>query len=187
MNVLPVQHEPSDARLPEHDGDLALSGAMTSVAFWLCLFAAVGLYAMVVLSPKAVNRWRQADQFAANQQRLLALRQQIDVGERLAREWESNPELVMSLERLSAAEPMLDGELIAVEDALRYRGVSQTPTPITAATSSSMGRRLVEFVATSRFVRIGGLLGSAVLLVVGFTFLLTDRSAEGHFPASTHQ
>ena len=52
-------------------------GLRISLAFWVCLFVSVGLYALVALSPKLVRCAQRAEEFAQMQQHLCDLRRQI--------------------------------------------------------------------------------------------------------------
>jgi len=157
-----------------------LTETTTSLAFWLCLLFAVAIYATVVLSPKVVRWSRRADEFAVNQRRLQMLRRQIEAGEQLAREWQSNRHQERNASigpsPIPIEEPLTNGKVFAVEDELRYRGLSSDSPSLVAAPSASLGMRILEFVAGSRFVQVGGLALSASLLVIAFT-LLTTRSS----------
>ncbi|MSR58031.1 MAG: septum formation initiator family protein [Planctomycetaceae bacterium] len=64
---------------------------LRSVAFWLCLFVAAGLYAAVVLSPKWLVFSALAHQFESNQRHLLELNQRVERLRKLAAALESDP------------------------------------------------------------------------------------------------
>lgn len=50
---------------------------LRSLAFWLCLFAAAGLYGLVVLSPKTLSWLALKREYEANQWRLVGLERQV--------------------------------------------------------------------------------------------------------------
>lgn len=134
-----------------------------SLAFWLCLLTAAGLYALVVLSPKVVRWAHRAESYAVNQQRLINLRREIQDGQRLSREWESR--IVTD-----AAAPA-GGQTLLVEDALRYHGPPDRTEPLLSDVATPRGLRLLKIVSRSPRLQTAGLLCSGVLLMVAFTML----------------
>ncbi|MGQ0636375.1 MAG: hypothetical protein ACT4QC_17320 [Planctomycetaceae bacterium] len=51
--------------------------SLNSLGFWLCLFSAALLYALVVLSPRLVVWWSLREEFAGGQWRLVELERQV--------------------------------------------------------------------------------------------------------------
>ncbi|MBX3438575.1 MAG: hypothetical protein KF861_13870 [Planctomycetaceae bacterium] len=148
------------------------SGAVVSAAFWLCLLSAAAFYALVVLSPKAVRWSQRADEYARLQQRLLHLREEIDRGERLIREWDANPALAPP--GVSPAKPGDKTTSIVVEETLRFRGVPDRQDAPHDSVSVHASVRVLQFVAGSRIAQMLALITSAALLILAFTVFM-DR------------
>jgi hypothetical protein len=156
---------------------------LISLAFWMCLLLAVSLYALVVLSPKLARCARRAEELARMQRHLCDLRQQLEFGDRLTEEWQSNPEFRASLTRGPSTDASPEGRRIRVEDGLRFQARASSfpedPRP-TGPDSLSRARRLslkiVHAMAGSRLMQAVGLSFAAAVLVAAFTFL-TDESA----------
>lgn len=148
----------------------AADSVVFSLAFWACLLSSAALYGLVVLAPKVVRWSNRADEFAANQQQLHFLRQQIEQGERLAEIWESE-ELLPAVSDPVPAADRSNGDIVALDDELRFQGLQQEPGSVAPRSSESVGIRALEFVAGSRLLKLGGLAGSAALLIAAFTLL----------------
>ncbi|MGE3999315.1 MAG: hypothetical protein AB7I48_03785 [Planctomycetaceae bacterium] len=149
------------------------SGAMISLAFWLCLLSAAALYALVVLSPKVVRWARRAEDYAVNQQRLVNLGREIQYGERLSREWEAN----LANGALTTPTSQAGAEqTIPVEEALRYHGPPDQLDPHEAGRTAAQGLRIPQIMARSRLLQAAGLVCSAALLAVAFTLLTEPRT-----------
>jgi hypothetical protein len=156
---------------------------LISLAFWVCLFVSVFLYALVALSPKVVRCAQRAEELARMQQHLCDLRRQVDFGERLTQEWASHPEFQASLTRGLSTAAGADGRRIFVEEGLRFQDRPTTYSDeVHPATSESSQRtnqlplRIAQAIAGSRLLQAVGLTLAAALLVAAFTFL-TDESA----------
>lgn len=142
------------------------------MAFWLCLFAAAGLYALVVLAPKLAEReqlranYREfRGELVAQESRLLRL-QQVSLA------LKTDPQFADELARLHLRAKAPGEELIPVEGAL---ALSQ---PLDADTPTTRRRDVPAWYAPAVMALAGNpdargvvLLAAVVLVLFAFAFL----------------
>ncbi|MCA9076282.1 MAG: hypothetical protein KDA93_14730 [Planctomycetaceae bacterium] len=150
-----------------------LRGTLISVAFWTCLFVAVGLYGFVVLSPKFVRHAERHQQFQRTQQQLVDLQNQVDYWRKLTCELESNQDFRLSFQSTVGVGTSETTKIIPVESSLRYQGIRTGSEQMPKVKSPVL--RMCEKVTGSRILRIAGLATSAGLLLFAFTSLVETR------------
>jgi hypothetical protein len=144
---------------PRNDVDDASVPVAVSLAFWLALLVAAGLYASVSLSPKLIEWNRTRQRYLENAARLITLERRADEAERLIARLRQNPQ--------SASQVNLAAESSAIA------GGGQQATAGTATgllnqplVSASLNRLAADTVLRRRL-----LLTAAVLTVLSFTLL----------------
>ncbi len=152
----------------------SVRGVLTSLAFWLCLFGAVGVYGLVVLSPKAVRWSATGADVERNHQQLLALQEQVRYWDQLTRELETNPAFRKSLISTSNAGESATQGLIPVDTALKYDRATPAVEADALALPAPRWDSLCQRVAGSRLFQVVGLATSAGMLLFAFTSLLEN-------------
>lgn len=100
---------------------------LISLAFWLALFAAAGMYAVVVLSPKVVRNVRERNKWRANQEQLVKLEQQVLDQQRIATALQNEPEFAAEVARMELNAGRPGDERIPVDGDLVKKAVAETP------------------------------------------------------------
>ncbi len=154
-----------------------LIGGLSSLAFWLCLFVAAGLYAVVALSSKLHAYSVLNAEHESNQWRLVALEQQIGRMRQVIVAQQGDQAFVREQAQSDFALSRPDEQRIPVESHLTLHigpgrpDVSRKPATLPAYVP------FVHWIAASRSIG-DGLLASAAALVIGaFTLLPVRRSA----------
>jgi hypothetical protein len=154
-------------------------GWFTSIAFWICLFMAAGLYGTVALAPKLLAYVGLETEYRANQWRLAEIDRQVCHLQRVIDAHTTDPAFVKEQARNAFEVAGADEQRIPVDSHLRLN-IESAPAPAASRTSS---RRLPWYapllacVASSHRVGNGLLLGSAALIVYAFAFLYERRTA----------
>jgi cell division protein FtsB len=153
------------------------NGWLTSLAFWLCLIAAAGLYAAVTLSPKLVAFLTLNRQYHANQWKLVALERQVDHLERVIEAQKNDPGFVREQARSDFDVASPTDERIPVESHLRLNiGTGSLNLP-TGPAELPWYTPLLAAVAHSRTVSNGLLCAAAILVLYAFALLNERRGA----------
>lgn len=155
-----------------------LIGGLSSLAFWLCLFFAAGLYSVVALSSKLCMHSALDAEHEANQWRLVALEHQIGRLRQVIAAQHDDPAFVREQAQSDFALSRPDEQRIPVESHLTLHiGPGQ---PEVAARTVSFPAYLPVIRSIARSREIGdAMLASAAALVIGaFSLLPARRSAE---------
>jgi cell division protein FtsB len=158
---------------------------IVSAAFWLCLFAAAGLYAAVALAPKFHTYLELKQQHRAGQMELVKLEQQVHYLQKVVNALETEPAFSAELARIDFDASRPGDERIPVDPSLRLDDRSRETEPPLPLPVSRWYEPFLDPLARNTRLR-GGLLAIAAVLVIGaFTFLQESqtpaavRSADG--------
>jgi cell division protein FtsB len=139
---------------------------LPSIAFWLCLFVAAGLFGAVVLLPK----WLAAERLAARhrqiEQRLDGLARQNAYLKRMVAALENDPQFAAELARFELGASRPGERRIAADARLAFPAA---PAAQPERVMSGWIRALEPF-ANDQTVRNAALFTAAGLLVAGFAF-----------------
>src|SRR5260370_22189775 len=94
-------------------------GWLTSLAFWLCLFAAAALYATVTLSPKLLAYLTLNRDYHSNQWQLVSLKKQVDHLQKVIDAQKNDPAFVREQARSDFDVASPDEQRIPVDSHLR--------------------------------------------------------------------
>ena len=175
MNPQPYR---PDRRREERDRDHlgeGLRGTLISVGFWGCLLVAVGIYGLVVLSPKVVRWAERRQQVERNQRQLVDLQHQVDYWQRLTDELETNAKFRDSFQSSSTDEAKNEPGTISVETSLRYQGPASPSDQHDITPRHAPLLSICERVSSSSWIRVAGLATSAGMLLLAFTSLVESR------------
>lgn len=155
-----------------------LFAGLSSLAFWMCLFAAAGLYGVVALSSKWCAHCALDAEHESNQWRLVTLEQQIGRMRQVIAAQQEDPAFVREQAQSDFALARPDELRIPVESHLMLQiGPGQPDVP---GHSVSLPRYYPYIRSIARSREIGdGMLASAAALVIGaFTLLPVQRLTE---------
>ena len=162
-----------DAAAPK-DG---AAGLVLSLAFWLSLIVAAGLFAMGTLSPKVVAGWRHAGELERQMARVSALAEQVERLENEAHALESDPDYLAARARQDLGLKPEGTRLIKVlGDAPLAATVEEAVDP---AEPPAASLKWVERVAGDSLLRARMLTIAAALVLFGFAFLHERRPVAG--------
>lgn len=142
-----------------------------SLAFWMCLLASGGCFAVVALAPKYIQWQRLNEQFAVNQHHLVAVEQRTLQLRQVVAALEEDPAFVEELARVEFDAIRPGEEVIPVEPAL------QLDARMTANRVAPMHGILPGWqtwlaqLAAHQELQSVLLLTSAVLVIAAFTWL----------------
>jgi hypothetical protein len=150
------------------------NGWLTSLAFWLCLFASAALYGTVTLSPKLLAFLTLNRQYHSNQWRLVSLEKQVGHLQKVIDAQKNDPAFVREQARNDFDVASADDERIPVESHLRLNiGTGNADLQVVSA-ELPWYSPLLAVVARSRSVS-NTLLGIAAVLVLYAFTLLYER------------
>lgn len=154
---------------------LLLAG-LSSLAFWVCLFAAAGCYALVVLAPKLCAFCALDAEHESNQWRLVALEHQIARLKSVTEAQQRDPAFIRQQAESDFAVAPADEQRIPVEAHLTLHIGSAQPEPGRRAVSLPPYFSIVWFVSRSREIGDGLLAVAAILVVGAFTIFPAGRT-----------
>lgn len=147
-------------------------GTLVSLAFWLCLIGASGLFAGVTLSPKLLARQALAERYRDQQLRLLRIEQQVEQLDRVVVALERDPHFAAEIARLEFDVARPGEEIIPVEQGLTLRTAADPPmSGISTAVEAPSWQPSLARLATDRRLRWQLLAVAAAMVVLAFTFL----------------
>ena len=152
----------------------AADGWLTSLAFWLCLFAAAALYGTVTLSPKLLAFLTLTRQYQANQWKLVSVEKQVGHLQKVIDAQKNDPAFVREQARCDFDVASADDERIPVESHLRLNIGTGNPDLQVVPAELPWYSPLLAVVARSRNVS-NTLLGIAAALVLYAFSLLYER------------
>lgn len=146
-------------------------GWLTSLAFWLCLFAAAALYGSVTLSPKLLAFLTLNRDYRANQWRLVSLKKQVDHLQKVIDAQKNDPAFVREQARSDFDVASPDEQRIPVDSHLRLNIGTGNADLVVVPPELPWYSMLLAGVARSRAFA-NTLLGLAAFLVLyAFTLL----------------
>jgi len=148
-----------------------------SVVFWLCLFAAAALYAVVYLSPKLLVRARLSSRHHDNHIQLVTLQQHCKHLETVQTALQSDPGFRAELARIEfdAVDPA--EQRIPVGDGLTLNAIAAAPHKGPPGSTLPWYTPVLEYLTETPRQGNCMLLVAAVLVMFGFVGL--GRSTEG--------
>ena len=169
--------EPTTAESPASVSSGSWSGVMMSLAFWLTLLVAAGLFGAVSLSPKLAAYLSLQDRYYAQQLELVQLEQQQRELERVITSMKEDPQFAAELARLEFDAVRPGEEILSVDSALTLDPKTPTAKPVIARAPEAAIKPWVTLLAERQPLRIG-LLGCAALLVLLAFGWLQDVAAD---------
>jgi cell division protein FtsB len=163
----------ADAAAPEEGA----AGLVLSLAFWLSLVVAAGLFAMGTLSPKVVTGWRHAAELERQTARVSALAGEVERLEREAHALESDPDYLAARARQDLGLKPEGTRLIKVLGDAPLASVVEEP--VEPVESPAPFLIWVQRVAGDSLLRARMLTVAAALVLFGFAFLHERRRVAG--------
>jgi cell division protein FtsB len=155
----------------------AVLGGISSLLFWLCLFAAAALYAGVALSPKLIAHAALRETSDANQRRLVSLERHVEQLRRVIAAQKDDPAFLREQARSDFDITKPGEQRIPVEPHLTLQiGAGLDTAAPQAAPPAYMP--IAQIIAGSRSIADCLLAAAAVLVVGAFTLLPARRSSE---------
>ncbi|MBC7816783.1 MAG: septum formation initiator family protein [Planctomycetaceae bacterium] len=152
-----------------------------SLAFWLALLAAIGVYALVALSPKLLTYIQLRQDYEAKQRRLVSIEHEVEDLNHVVDSLARDPEFVRKLASVEFGARRPGEERIPVDEHLQLSIRDNDPVFDPPADSLPWYGSLVAPFATQQQLRGTMLLTAATILVGAFMFLqpsLTATNAE---------
>ncbi len=153
-------------------------GWIVSLAFWLVLFCAVGVYASVALSPKLLTYLNLHNEYYVNQVRLVRIEKQVENLGRVVVALETDPNFSAELARIDFDAERPGDERIPVDPELSLDGRLANATLSVPATSLPWYGSLLKVVANNNRFRTTLLFTSAMLTILAFTFLQESQTRQ---------
>ena len=148
-----------------------------SLAFWLMLFTASAMYALVALAPRWIDNMQLVADKQANKRRLLALEQEVEDMNTVLVAVESDPEFKAELARLDFSVKRPGDEDIPVDERYLVDARSRAGD-IQAEPILPWHAAFVRPFAESDSLRRLTLFAAAVLTIVAFTFVQESQEAQ---------
>lgn len=149
-----------------------------SLAFWIMLIGASGLYCAVTLSPKFLTFLKLRNQHFNQQIQLVALEEQVDDLARVESALERDPEFAVELARVEFDAGRRGDGRIAVQPGLwlddRRTPVERHPV----AHHLPWYTPLIEAFANDQKMRRGFLLAAGTMILLSFTFLQDSQEPQ---------
>lgn len=142
-----------------------------SLAFWLCLFAAAGLYGAVALSPKLLTYFELSREHNSNQWRLVSLERQVAHLQRIIDAEKNDPAFVREQARTELEVAGPEEQRIEVESHLHLKIGTGSPDLATPPGTRAWYEPLLAFLAYSRSTSNLFLAAAAGLVLYAFTLL----------------
>ena len=149
----------------------------TSLAFWLALLAAIGVYALVALSPKLLTYIQLRQDYQAKQRRLVSIEHEVDDLDQVVDSLTRDPEFVRKLARVEFGSRRPEEVRIPLDEHLQLSIRDNDPVFEMPADSLPWYGSLVAPFATQRQLRGTMLLTAATILIGAFVFLQPSLNA----------
>ncbi|MGE3313798.1 MAG: hypothetical protein AB7O26_01695 [Planctomycetaceae bacterium] len=144
---------------------------IASLAFWLCLVAAAGLFASVTLAPRLAAHLELKEEYQANQIELVGMESRMQYLEKVAEALKNDPQFAAEVARIDFDAARPGDERIAVDKTLSLSAPKYDPPALPEAEVAPWYAPIAETLARSAALRPLTLLVAAALVVVAFTFL----------------
>ena len=148
-----------------------------SLAFWLALLAAIGVYALVALSPKLLTYIQLRHDYHATQVRLAGLEHEVDDLNQVVESLSRDPDFVRKLASVDFGARRAGEERIPVDEHLQLSIRDNDPVFEMPADSLPWYGSMVYPFAVHQRLRGAMLLASGLILVFAFVFLQPTRAA----------
>jgi cell division protein FtsB len=142
-----------------------------SMAFWLALLAAIGMYALVALSPKVLTYIQLRQDYQSKQRRLVSIEHEVEDLGQVVDSLTSDPEFVRKLASVEFGARRPGEERIPLDEHLQLSIRDNDPVFETPADSLPWYGSVVAPFATSQQLRGTMLLAAATILIGAFMFL----------------
>ncbi|MFM9966440.1 MAG: septum formation initiator family protein [Planctomycetaceae bacterium] len=152
-----------------------------SLAFWLALLAAIGVYALVALSPKLLTYLQLRQDYQAKQRRLVSIEHEVEDLGQVVDSLTRDPEFVRKLASVEFGARRPGEERIPLDEHLQLSIRDNDPVFETSADSLPWYGSVVSPFATNQRLRGAMLLTAATILIGAFVFLqpsLTGTNVE---------
>ncbi len=143
----------------------------TSLAFWLALLAAIGVYSLVALSPKLLSCIQLQHTYNATQMQLVSLEHEVDDLHRVVESLASDADFVRKLASVDFGARRVGEERIPLDEHLQLSTRDNDPVFEMPAESLPWYGSAVSLFAVNIRVRGMMMLASALTLVLAFMFL----------------
>jgi len=147
---------------------------LVSLAFWIVLVAAGGLYALVTLAPDWLVLGDLAEREAMNRVVETRLEHQIEYLERIRDSLRNEPGYATELARLDVGDVRPDENRLTVDESLRLaplQAVTTSTSPTAAAAGKWTARPAVAALAQNNTLQITLLVIAAAMVLFAFTAL----------------
>ncbi len=160
-----------------------------SLAFWLALLAAVGVYSLVALSPKLLTYIQLRHDYHATQVRLAGLEHEVDDLNQVVDSLSRDPDFVRKLASVDFGARRAGEERIPVDEHLQLSIRDNDPVFEMPADSLPWYGSVVYPFAVHQRLRGAMLLASGLMLIFAFMFLPPTLSTPNDLktPRSTSQ
>ncbi len=149
----------------------------TSLAFWLALLAAIGVYALVALSPKLLTYVQLRHDYQAKQRRLVSIEHEVEDLDQVIDSLARDPEFVRKLATVEFGARRPGEVRIPLDEDLQLSIRDNDPVFETQADSLPWYGSVVAPFATRQQLRGSMLLAAATILVGAFMFLQPTLTA----------
>lgn len=144
---------------------------ITSLLFWLCLFAAIGMYAVCALSARVVV-WADLDrEHRTRQAELIGRQREVRHLQRVADALETDPDFAARLARSELAASTPGAEVIPLPEELAYDPLATSSEAPNAVIADAWFVPLFRRVAADDVLRQRLWVGAATLLLFAFGVL----------------
>ena len=149
----------------------------TSLAFWLALLAAIGVYSLVALSPKLLTYIQLRQDYQAKQRRLVSIEHEVEDLDQVVDSLARDPEFVRKLASVEFGARRPGEERIPLDEHLQLSIRDNDPVFEMQADPLPWYGSLVAPFATRQQLRGTLLLAAATILVGAFMFLQPSLAA----------
>ena len=145
--------------------------AIASLLFWLCLFAAVGMYGVCALSARVVA-WADLDlEYRTRQAELIGRQREVRHLQSVADALENDPEFAARVARSELAMQSPGSEVIAVPDDLTFDPLAQASNAPEIAVTDAWFVPVFRRVSADDRLRLRLWIGAAALMLFAFGVL----------------
>lgn len=150
---------------------------ISSLLFWGQLLLALGLYAAVALSPKALVWEKLRADFLKTQSQLVNLEQQVDEVKKVVTALERDPQLMNELARIDLDATRPGEERLSLSSDLTLQSRITQQRPHTTEVSRAWYFPLLSTFAENTKLRTTSLTVAASLVLIAFTFFQPSESS----------
>jgi hypothetical protein len=167
----------SRAATPHSSGAATRYDWIASLAFWLCLVVAAGLFASVTLAPRLAAHVELKKEYQANQVELVGMENRMQYLEKVAEALKNDPEFAAEVARIDFDAARPGDERIAVDKTLSLSAPRYELGNVPDAEAPPWYGPAVQVLARSAALRPLTLIVAGALVLVAFTFLHDGQAA----------